>query len=122
MLGDLNILLVAGAKARHSAARHAVIAENVANANTPGYRARDLEPFEAVYAQKSASADNAMNTEVAFREKTVDVFGAASPNGNTVSIEDQMFRAGEASRDHDIAMTIYSKAMAMLRAALGGRG
>ena len=39
---------------------------------------------------------------------------------NTVSIEDQMWRSAEASRDHNAATTIYSKALAMLRASVSG--
>ncbi|MCA8888773.1 MAG: hypothetical protein KDA46_08095 [Parvularculaceae bacterium] len=115
MTADLNLFAIAGAKARHAAARQAVISRNVANADTPGYRARDIEPFDAAYA-RTISAGGA---GAKFSELEIDTPGTASPNGNTVSIEDQMLRAGAASRDHDAAVTIYSKAMSMLRAAVG---
>lgn len=113
MLTDLNILSIAGAKARHAAARQALIAQNVANADTPGYRARDLEPFEKTL---SRSTPEKLATP---RQAMVHSLGASSPNGNTVSIEDEMLRAGEAVRDHDLASTIYAKTLSMLRAALG---
>ncbi|MEK7265367.1 MAG: flagellar basal body protein [Pseudomonadota bacterium] len=116
MLTDLNIFAIAGAKARHAAARQGVIAQNVANADTPGYRARDLEPFEKTL-QRIGSA----NTTVSPRIVEVHSLGAGSPNGNTVSIEDEMMRAGAAVRDHEIATTIYAKALTMMRTALGGR-
>lgn len=112
----LNIFSIAGAMARHAAARQSVVAENVANADTPGYRARDLEPFARVYDAAAAGGEGAT-----FHAKTVESFGAAAPNGNTVSIEDQMMRAAEARRDHEFASTIYAKSLAMLKAALGGR-
>ena len=116
MLTDLNIFAIAGAKARHAAARQAVVAQNVANADTPGYRARDLEPFEQTL--RRIGRDNA-----AISPRIVDVqgLGAGSPNGNSVSIEDEMMRAGAAVRDHEIASTIYAKALSMMRTALGGR-
>ncbi len=110
---DLSILRVAGALGRHAAERHSLIARNVANADTPGYRAVDLEPF-AVALRRAATAGerNAPPREIAITSP-----GAASPNGNTVSLEDQMLRAGEASRASEIATTIFSKTVAMLRAA-----
>lgn len=39
---NLNILQMASQLAAHSSARQAVIAENIAQADTPGYRARDI--------------------------------------------------------------------------------
>ena len=112
MPSDFSIFAIAGAKARHAAARQALIAENVANADTPGYRAKDIEPFDAAFVRAALSGDD-------FRTRTTESLGAAAPNGNTVSIEDQIMRAGAAKRDHEFATTIYAKSLAMLRAALG---
>lgn len=111
MIPDLTILRVAGALGRHAAERHSVIAANVANADTPGFRARDLEPFSDLLGRQSGDEAGTLRT------KTIVSLGAASPNGNTVSIEDQMLRAGEAARAGEIAATIFQKAIAMLRAA-----
>ncbi len=112
MSTDLSIFAIAGAKARHAAARQAQIAENVANADTPGYRAKDIEPFDTTLARAARDGGE-------FRARTTESLGAAAPNGNTVSLEDQMMRAGGAKRDHEFATTIYAKSLAMLRAALG---
>lgn len=111
---NLNIFSIAGAKARHAAFRHALIAENVANADTPGYRSRDLEPFVAALTRMTASPNS-----TALREVKLTPIGASSPNGNTVSLEDEMIRASQAARDHEIASTVYEKSLAFLRAALG---
>ena len=107
MLSDLRIFAVASAMARHAASRQALTAENIANADTPGYRARDLAPFDAAMVN-SASAPRIVETP-----------GEPSPNGNTVSLEAEMLRSGSAARDHDIAVTLYSKSLGLLRAALG---
>lgn len=114
MATDLNIFAIAGAKARYAAQRQTVIAQNVANADTPGYRARDVEPFEKALA-RAATTGNQINP----RFRTVETLGASSPNGNTVSLEEEMMRASAAVRDHEIASTVYAKAIGMLRAALG---
>ncbi len=112
MPADLTILKVAGALARHGAERHSLIAVNVANADTPGFRARDLESFQQAY-RRQQTAPNGADA----RTRAVETLGIASPNGNTVSLEDQMMRAGEAARASDIATTIFAKTIAMLRAA-----
>ncbi len=111
---DLSILRVAGALGRHAAERHSLIARNVANADTPGYRAVDLEPFADALRRAEAAGSSALSTT---RQVPVAAPGAGSPNGNTVALEDQMLRAGQAARASEIATTVFSKTIAMLRAA-----
>ena len=126
MFTDIKLLHTASALARHSVERHAQIAENIANADTPGFKAKDLEPFAETYAKSERAAamgDNQSSlAQTAFRAERIDIPGIASPNGNTVSLEDQMTRSSAAVRDHDTAITIYTKALSMLRATLGSRG
>lgn len=119
MFNDLKILHTASLMARHAVERHSQIAENIANADTPGYKAKDLEPFSQAYARSERTAIE--NGGAAFRAERVATPGAASPNGNTVSLEDQMSRSAATTRDHDTAITIYSKTLSMLRSSLGGR-
>ena len=119
MFKNINILETASAMARHAAQRQSMVAENIANANTPGYKAKDLESFNEAF-QRGAIDTNAPQSQRNFREETLNAKGIVSPNGNTVSIEDQMWRSAEASRDHNAATTIYSKALAMLRASVSG--
>ena len=57
MFGQIDVLRMAGAMARNAEARQGAIARNVANADTPGYRAVDLPSFAESYA---ASDDFAM--------------------------------------------------------------
>jgi flagellar basal-body rod protein FlgB len=106
MMTDLRIFAVASAMARHAASRQALTAQNIANADTPGYRARDLAPFDAAMAESAPA-------------RMIETPGEPSPNGNTVSLEAEMLRSASAARDHDIAVTLYSKSLNLLRAALG---
>jgi flagellar basal-body rod protein FlgB len=124
MFTDLKILNTASAMARHSVERHSLIAENIANADTPGYKAKDLEPFAEAYAKSQrALMDSAQSgfSQAAFHAEKIKVEGAASPDGNTVSLEDQMTRSTSAARAHDTALTVYAKTLSMLRATLGRR-
>ncbi|MEX6634711.1 FlgB family protein [Hyphococcus lacteus] len=120
MFNDLKILHTASMLARHSVERHAQIADNIANADTPGFKAKDLEAFSEAFARSERNA--MMGTDhQGFKASKVNTPGVASPNGNTVSLEDQMTRSTAASRDHDTALTIYSKTLSMLRSSLGRR-
>ena len=126
MFTNLKLLHTASLLARHSVERHAQIAENIANADTPGFKAKDLEPFAQTYARSeretAMEAHQSNFAQSAFRAERIDIEGVASPNGNTVSLEDQMTRSSAAARDHDTAITIYTKALSMLRTTLGNRG
>ncbi len=113
--------LAAGA-ARHAANRQAVIATNVANADTPGFRARDMAPFSVDdgFAPRRTRPDHMSGPGTAARSYEMrDV--AADPNGNSVDLEDQVMRGLEAARMHDRALTVYRSSLDLMRAALGRR-
>lgn len=131
MTFDLAIFRLAGELLAHSSARQALISENVANADTPGYRARDLAPFSETYASaglRDSGLEPAQTRpghggvgrrpaalEASFDSRT----GADSPNRNDVALEDQMVRAAEVRMQHDLALNVYRKSMDILRLGLG---
>lgn len=120
MFNDLNVLQTAAAMARHAAARQELIAENIANADTPGFKARDLESFTEYY--KRIEADASVNHKThKFRTTEISQDGLTAPNGNSVSIEDQIWKSAATARQHETAVTIYSKSLSLLRIALGSR-
>ena len=123
MFADLKLLNLASAMARHAAARHEVLAENIANADTPGYKAKDLEPFAAAYERavnEEGAAAGAQDAQ--WRIINAPAPGAMSPNGNSVSLEDQMVKTVEAQQDHDAATAIYKTSLDILRMTLGRNG
>lgn len=129
MLENLEVLRMAGAMAAHAGRRNAVVARNIAHADTPGYTARDLAPFAQSYAD--AGGNSAMRATrpghltpadrpAAARETaTVTAESGATPNGNTVSLEREMMRAAEVRHQHDLALSIYRSATTILRTSLG---
>ena len=54
-----------------------------------------------------------------FEAEEIAAFGAETPNGNSVSLEDQMIRAAEVRQSHDLALGVYRKTMDILRTSLG---
>ncbi len=117
-----DLMRLAAGAARHAAARQATIATNVVNADTPGFRARDVAPFspDDGFAMRATRPQHLGATSSAV--EPFELRGVpADPNGNTVDLEDQILRGIEASRRHDRAVTIYSNALDMMRASIGKR-
>jgi flagellar basal-body rod protein FlgB len=120
-----DVMRMAQAMARHAAARQSVIAENIAQADTPGFRARDLAGFGASYqAARALKATRPAHLDwgAAGAGPGPQVDRAApsfAPNGNTVSLEREMMRAAETRQSHELALAIYGSARSVLRLALG---
>lgn len=112
--------------------RQGVLAENVANANTPNYQARDLKElkFEDFMAPRppGVSAHVTHTSHIALRPVTnsnqyrvnTEPDTEVSPTGNSVVLEDQMLKISGNQADFQAATSLYSKGVGMLRTALGG--
>jgi len=126
MLGQNTLFRAAGALASHAAERQEVLTQNVANADTPNYRARDLRSFDLETLTRShGTLLTTRRQHVSVDQRSTPAFspevevGPASPNGNAVSLEREMVRAADINRQHDLALTVYSSAMKILRTSLG---
>lgn len=134
MFQNLEIFRVSHAMAEHAATRQSVISQNMANADTPGYVARDVTAFKKIFEASQSlggSGSNAMRTTRAghFGSTAKSIFSdplaikstTLSPNGNSVSIEEEMMKAVDVKRQHDRALAIYKSSLGILRTSLGSR-
>lgn len=126
MYQNLSIFQTAGAMARHAGARQAVVAQNVANANTPGYRAQTIAPFTEVFEKTGHGGMHATRTghigiDQARGSGAQTTFSNAepAPNGNSVSIEEEMLNSVAVSREHNRSLAIYRHALTVLRTSIG---
>lgn len=108
------------------AARTNVIAENIANADTPGFVARDLAAPEfgkRVAALKVSDPRHlTAGSSPAPARPHLAPDGEASLNGNEVSVETQMMKLSATRMDYQLASTVYRKGLELIRlAARGGR-
>lgn len=128
MFTTLSVFETAHAMAVYAGKKQAITAQNVANADTPGYVARDLPSFRDIYADQNGTVHSQRATRNGHLhgEALGDLdhlitkdgrFG--SPDGNTVSIENEMLRAIDAKRQHDRSLAIYKSALNILRTSLG---
>ncbi|MFC4218353.1 FlgB family protein [Pseudophaeobacter arcticus] len=127
MFTELNVFKIAYSMASHAGKRQALVAENIANADTPGYHTKDIKPFKEVYAAGPRPGDmvasrgshlNGINGSHMDWAVTTSPDGA-DPNDNTVSLETEIFHGVEVKRQHDRALAIYKSSMNILRTSLG---
>lgn len=126
MYQSLDLFQTAAAMAEHAGRRQAVVARNIANADTPGFAAASIPSFSETYradpsgAVRQTRAGHMSSGAVLHSTATASPqTGEASPGGNTVSIEDEMLNAVAISREHNRALTIYRHTMTVLRTTLG---
>lgn len=122
MFGNLPVFRMSMSMARHAAAAQSLAANNAANADTPGFRARRLTDF-ATLAQSAGRGDAGLRATRTghFEDRVqsfVDTATEASPNGNSVSLENEMIAGVQASRAHNRALAIYRSHLNILRAAV----
>ncbi len=113
--------------------RQVVIAQNIANADTPGFRPSDLSPKsfrtalarpQAVPLQATQPSHIAGGRVIEGRERaqlSAEVYEVA-PAGNAVVLEEQMAKMSETAIDHRLVNQLYRKCLGMLRLAASGRG
>lgn len=113
-------------------ARQNVLSQNVANADAPGYTAKDIKPldFESMLKASSPSSFNTdlMMTDPRHISVSKDDSGfeqsdapdaQATSTGNTVSLEEEMMKVADTQAQYQAATNIYAKAIGMFRTAIG---
>ena len=138
-IGDIPLFSMLRQRLGYLSDRQTLIAENVANADTPGFRPRDLKPFslsqglaggpqggagqlgmvQPAMTQAGHMAGKPMRGGASLPSGR-PVKGADSEttlDGNAVVLEDQMIKMTETRMEYDAAIGFYQKSLALLRMA-----
>jgi len=112
--------------------RQKVLAENIANQNTPNYRPRDLDESDFRNALRHTSRKvgvtaTASGVSLGVKSSSVEVYDAEvdselkefTPNGNAVIIEDQLMKVADTQAAYQTATNLYRKHLALIKIALG---
>lgn len=133
---SLTLFKLMDAKLAYVSQRQGVIANNIANANTPNYKAYDVKApdFKAilnasapVVKASSMTLTNGVHIDIQALDG-VDAKAEAgssyeiSPDGNAIDIEEQMLKASKNSSDATIVTGLYAKQLSLLRMAIGKEG
>lgn len=135
-LKNMALFHAMGAKMNYLSMRQGVIAQNIANADTPEYRPRDLtevdfgavlteitnskkmrlEKTQADHMRPGGNLDDPRNRKSRF---TYEV----APADNAVIIEEQMVKASQTTMDYNLMTNLMRKNIGMIQTALGsGQG
>jgi flagellar basal-body rod protein FlgB len=128
MFENLTVFQTSAAMARHAGQTQALISQNVANADTPGYVGHEMPPFAALYSpdetagnQRATRAGHLNGSASGQEMASVEMRGSENPNENTISLEAEMLKAADAKSNHDRALAIYKSALDVLRTAVSTR-
>jgi len=112
-LQSIYLFQIASQKSQWLSARQTAIAGNVANANTPGYHALDIQPFSAVLDSSPIQlattnpAHLSLPPSEAGASREIEVDPAEQTlSGNTVNLEQQMITLGDVDRDYTMSANI----------------
>lgn len=131
-----GILRMVASGMRHLSDRQRVIAGNIANSETPGFNARTVEApdFGAMVGSTGGVsrprvaptagmvALGATPATATGRIVADDDITETKPDGNNVTLEDQMLRLGQVQADYATLTSLYAKQLRMLKTALGRPG
>ena len=110
--------------------RQKVLAENVANADTPGFRGRDLKQLDLHEALRSTgevtlatTAPGHIGGSSGTSQFPMDNRGGfeTTPRGNAVVLEDEMMKVAQTQMDYQAATALYSRSLGLIKTALGRR-
>ena len=123
-MDPIHLFDLAGRQARWLSTNQSVIAANVANASTPGYRAQSIAPFSEVLDKTQlqlASTDpshlalDPMQAQAAaIKEETP---WEVTDSGNSVSVEQELIKAGDVNRAFSLNTGIVKAFHGMLMSA-----
>ena len=125
MVSEVYLFQLASQRTQWLNMRQSLIATNVANANTPGFQAKDLQSFSSVLAHTqitmaATSPGHITPTESDLNPpKPEDEDGAnATLNGNSVNLESEMIKLGDVSRNSNATNAIKKIFHQMMMSAL----
>lgn len=133
-ISDIPLFAMLRTRMQWHQERQHVLADNVANADMPKFRPRDLVPPRME--QLSASAKGSLGVTQTASTHIAGLSGGGSgaqfqtsgagyetrPSGNAVDLEDEMIKVAANQMDFQAATTLYTRSLNLLKTALGKRG
>lgn len=117
-------------KMAHLSERQDVLSQNIANADTPGYKPKDLKKLEfdrmvQIEAHRlqlratSPTHQKPKEKPVDFRTEKMRHTYDTTPTKNSVVIEEQMMMVAETKMEYDKVTNMYKKMSDMFKTAIG---
>ena len=127
-----TVLQVMKQRLRWLSERQAILSQNVANANTPGFRPSDLKPFTfrqalgleqaqlrtAVTQPGHLQGTRSRDQKVGAQQPDRNVY-ETTPDGNQVVTEQQMLKVADTGTNYQLVTSLYRRQMSLMRAVIG---
>ena len=122
----ISLFALAEKRLSWTAQRQGVLAANIANANTPGFQARDIAPFADILSGHSAVQP--ARTQSAHMEGTLPTGlaplrqnppTARALDGNSVALDEQLTKVADTETTQSLVTTVWKKYTEMFNMALG---
>ena len=136
-LPDVPLLSMLKGRMTWLESRQSVLSQNVSNADTPRYVARDLKPLDFQQLMRQLQTGDKFPRGLVTTDPRHIALGppgqsqfdsadspdvVASPNGNSVSLEEEMIKVSDTQAQFQAAANLYSKALSLMRTAIGKPG
>ncbi|HEV3397172.1 MAG TPA: flagellar basal body rod protein FlgB [Xanthobacteraceae bacterium] len=129
-ISDIPILAMLRTRMAWHQERQRVLADNVANADTPKFRPRDLVPPDVSRAAPAAGPVTLVRTDPMHLSAAGAGGGSqfaaetrghyqVRPTGNAVNLEDEMMKVAANQMDYQMVTTLYSRGLGLIKTALG---
>lgn len=130
-LSNIPLFSALAEKMKWHQTRQSLLAENVANAETPGYRGRDLKAYGFAEHMRNLSVATISTTATDPGHIVKASSGAGDPNarqlnsfeitpeGNGVTLEDEMMKVTSNQMDYQAVTAVYSRSLRIIKTALG---
>ena len=128
--GDLPVMAALRTRMQWHQERQRVLAENVANSDTPNFKPRDL--VEPKFDASGSSVDGPLAMMRTSAGHNIAPSGAPEsfdqnrnagfetrPAGNAVNLEDEMMKASANQMDYAAATSLYSRSLHLIKTAIG---
>jgi flagellar basal-body rod protein FlgB len=132
MDGKPGIFSLLGKRMDWLGQRQKVLAQNIANADTPDYAPRDLKPqefrrmverqFTALLKPAATQAGHIQTSTLRADDRAVEQKDRyeTAPSGNAVVVEEQLIKVAQTQNDYNAITNLYKKQVAMMKMALRG--
>ncbi len=130
-IGDLKLFEMLRSKMHWHQTRQRVLAENIANADSPDYLAKDLAPINfntILKLEKAGGLQTRQTNKLHLQGKSIfpdgDLVGKKmdgfemTPSGNNVNLEEQMMKVTANQMDYQAVASLYTKGLGMIRTAV----
>lgn len=132
MTQNIALMKALNAKMDYLNERQQVLAQNIANADTPNYQSRDLKELDFSRVLKGVTSSHAITPEITHERHMPSANSLnmlineedrytyeVSPDENGVALEEQMIKANKVAMDYSLMLNIARKQTGMIKTALG---